>query len=127
MNGGPPPSNQVGGASISDVLTAIKNLVIAVSTVGQNYLNVQGIANLTAITEPSVVKSQAGRICEISVIVAGSATGFIYDATSLSDTTKPLYVIPMAVGTEPYVVNLPASFGIVVVPGTGQTVTVSYS
>lgn len=119
--------NKKGDASVSSVLTAFQNLVVQLATAGQNYLNVQGVVNAAGITAPTLVKGQAGRIAVVSVIVAGSATGFIYDATSLSDTTKPLYVIPMAVGTEPYVVNLPASFGIVVVPGTGQTVTVSYS
>lgn len=122
-----PPSSPPGGSSISDVLATLKNLVIAVGTAGQNYLNVQGLVNSAGITAPIIVKPQAGRVCSVSVIVAGSATGFIYDAVSLSDTTKPLFIIPMAVGTEPYVVNMPASFGIVVVPGAGQTVSVSYS
>lgn len=116
-----------GGSSTSDVLTAIKNIVTALATAAQNYLNVQGAVSSAGITAPIIVKNQAGRIASVSVIVAGSATGFVYDAVNLSDTTKPLYVIPMNVGTEPYVVNLPASFGIVVVPGAGQTVTVSYS
>jgi hypothetical protein len=121
------PTVPTGGASVSDVLTTIQNIVKALATAAQNYLNVQGAVNAATITAPTLVKNVAGRICSVSVIVAGSATGFVYDATSLTDTSKPLYVIPDAVGLEPYVVNLPASFGIVVVPGTGQTVTVSYS
>jgi hypothetical protein len=114
-------------ASTSDVLTAIKNIVLALSTAAQNYLNVQGATNKAAITAPTVVKNSPGRVCSVSVIVGGAGTGFIYDATSLTDTTKPLYIIPDTVGLEPYVVNLPASFGIVVVPGSGQKITVSYS
>lgn len=114
-------------ASVSSVLSTLQNMVAALATIYQNYLNVQGAISIEAITAPVVVKSQGGRVCVVSVIVAGSAPGFIYDAVKLGDTTKPLYVIPNTVGVEPYLVNLPTNFGIVVVPGTGQTVTVSYS
>jgi hypothetical protein len=114
-------------ASASDVLSAIKNIVTAMNGAAQTYLNVQGQANSPAITTATVVKASAGRICSVSVIVAGSTTGTIYDAAATGVTGKPLYVIPEAVGTTPYVVNLPASFGILVVPGTSQKVTVSYS
>lgn len=117
--------SQSSGASLSDLLTAAKNLVTAVNALAQNYLNVQGILNAPGLTTSTVVKPTAGRLATVSVIVAGSATGTIYDSATTSVTTKPLYVIPMTVGVV--VVNLPASFGIFVAPGTGQTVTVSYS
>jgi hypothetical protein len=121
------PGTPLGGASTSDVLTAIKNIVTALATAAQNYLNVQGSTNRAAITTPTIVKTSPGRVGSVSIITGGSASGVIYDAISLTDTTKPLYIIPTTVGTEPYVVNFPASFGIVVVPGSGQKVSVSYS
>lgn len=121
------PNAPTGGASLSDILTPIKNIVTALATEAQNYLNVQGAVNAAGITAPTIVSSKAGRIASVSVIVAGSGAGSIYDAVSLSDTTKPIYIIPTAVADEPYVVNMPISFGIVVVPGGSQTVTVSYS
>lgn len=113
------------GASIADVLTAIKNIVTALSTEAANFLNVNGQVSAAGLTATTVVKPVAGRIANVSVIVAGSATGRVYDGAIATATTKPLYVIPNTVGV--FVVNMPASFGIVVVPGTGQTVTVSYS
>lgn len=116
---------QSGGASLSDILTVAKNLATAVNSLAQIYLNVQGAQNFTGLTAATVVKSAAGRIANISVIVAGSATGAVYDAAATGQTTKPLYVIPMTAGV--YVVNLPASFGITVVPGSGQTVSGSFS
>ena len=115
----------VGSASVSDVLSAIKNIVLALATASANYLNVQGQLNAAGLTAPTVVKPVGGRLASVSVIVAGSATGKVYDAASTGVTTKPLYVIPQTVGV--FVVNLPASFGITVAPGSGQTVTVSYS
>lgn len=112
-------------ASTSDVLTAIKNIVTALATEAANFLNVNGQLSAAGLTTATVVKATGGRIASVSVIVAGSATGKIYDATSTSATTKPLYVIPQTVGV--FVVNMPASFGITVAPGSGQTVSVSYS
>lgn len=115
-----------GGASLSDILTVAKNLATAVNSLAQTYLNVQGAQNFTGLTaSAAVVKSSAGRIANISVIVAGSASGFVYDSAATGNTTKPLFVIPMTVGV--YVVNLPASFGITISPGTGQTVSGSFS
>lgn len=116
---------QTGGASLSDLLTVAKNIVQAISALAQGYLNVQGAQNFTGLTAATVVKSTAGRIANISVIVAGSAAGAVYDSASTGVTTKPLYVIPTTVGV--YVVNLPASFGITIAPGTGQTVSGSFS
>jgi hypothetical protein len=116
---------QSGGASLSDLLTAAKNIAQAISTLAQGYLNVQGAQNFVGLTADTVVKSTAGRIANISVIVAGSAAGMVYDSVKTGSTTKPLYVIPMEVGV--YVVNLPASFGIMISPGTGQTVSGSFS
>jgi hypothetical protein len=112
-------------SSLSDILTAAKNVVTAVNGVAQTYLNVQGTLNSSGITAAKLVKSGTGRISSVSVIVAGSANGFVYDSNSLSITSAPLYVIPQTVGV--YFVNMPASLGIVVAPGTGQTITVSYS
>lgn len=118
-------ATQTAGASLSDLLTAAKNIVTAINALAQNYLNVQGILNAAGLTTDTVVKQTAGRLCVVSVIVAGSATGTIYDGSTTSATTKPLYVIPMTVGVT--IVNIPTSFGLFVSPGSGQTVTVSYS
>jgi hypothetical protein len=116
---------QTGGASLSDVLTVAKNIVQAISALAQGYLNVQGAQNFAGLAAATVVKSSAGRIANISVIVAGSATGAVYDSAATGNTAKPLFIIPMTVGVT--VVNLPASFGITIVPGTGQTVSGSFS
>jgi hypothetical protein len=116
---------QSAGASASDILTTLKNLVTGLANLTQNYLNVQGVLNFAGLTAPTVVKATSGRIARVSVIVAGSAPGMIYDGATLAATTKPLDVIPNTVGV--YEVNLPTSFGLLVVPGSGQTVSGSYS
>jgi hypothetical protein len=118
-------SQSSGTTSLSDILSAIKNIVQAVNAIAQNYLNVQGLQNFAALTVPTIVKGSTGRICRISVTVAGSAAGIVYDSASLNVTTTPIYVIPNTVGIVE--VNLPVSFGVMVVPGTGQTVSGSFS
>ena len=112
-------------ASLDDILTAAKNLVTAVNTVSKGYSDVQGAQNLANISTATVVKGSAGRIATVVVTTAGSTTGKVYDSTLTSSASRILYVIPNTVGI--YVVNMPANAGIVVSPGTGQVVTVSYS
>lgn len=116
---------QTGGASLSDVLTVAKNIAQAINALLQSYLNVQGAQNFAGLTVPTVVKTSSGRVAVISVTVAGSAPGTLYDGAALGATTKPLCVIPNTVG--PFVVNMPTSFGLLVVPGSGQTVSGSFS
>jgi len=124
-----PNTPQSAGASPSDVLTALKNLVVALNAAAQAFNNVNGISTKEAIKAPTVLKTTPGRVAAVSIIVAGSSTGMIYDSTNLETLTAPLWVIPEAASTtgEPYVVNLPTDSGIVVIPGTGMSVTVSWA
>ncbi len=123
------PPNQTGGGSVSDILTTLKNLVAALNFAAQSYNNVNGVSTKEAISVATVVKTSPGRACSLSVITAGSTTGMIYDAANLNNTTAPLWVIPAAAASngQPYIVNMPTDSGIVVVPGTGQVVTMCWS
>lgn len=112
-------------ASISDILTATKNIVTALNQLGQTYLQVQGSKQTSGITAATLVQSGQGRLARVSVTVAGATAGAIYDASSASATTDQVWVIPNTAGVTE--VNLPINNGIVVAPGTGQTVVVSYS
>jgi hypothetical protein len=111
--------------SLSDILTAIKNAVTGVNTIGQNYLIVQGASSLANISTTTLVKSSGGRVAVISVTVAGSVAGSIYDSNSVSNLTNKIYVISNTVGLV--TINLPTNYGIVVAPGTSQVLTISYS
>jgi hypothetical protein len=124
-----PPSGTSGTASLADILTAIKNLVVALNNAAQSFNNVNGVSTKEAITAPTVVKTSPGRVASVSIVVAGSTTGMLYDSANLNTMRAPLWVIPEAPKTsgEPYVVNLPTDSGLLVVPGTGQSVTVSWS
>jgi len=87
-----------------------------------------GISTTLDITAPTVVKALPGRLYSISVIVAGSGAGAVYDSASTTGNTaaNQVAVVPTTAG----VINanaLPCATGIVVAPGTGQTLAVAWS
>lgn len=112
-------------ASLSDILTAAKNVVTAISGLGQTYVSVQGAQSTGSVSAATLVQLGNGRVATVVVTTAGSAAGHIYDGNTAASTTNPVYVIPNTVGV--YVVNMPVTLGLVVTPGTGQVVNVSYS
>lgn len=79
------------------------------------------------ITAATVVKAAAGRVARVSVLVVGSTVGTVNDlaTTSGAAVANQVAVIPMAVGT--YEINMPCAVGILVTPGTGQTLAVSFA
>ena len=78
------------------------------------------------ISAATVVKAAPGFVATISVLDPGSSDGGLYDASEASPLTgKGISVIPQVAGI--YTINFPVSNGIVVVPGTGQVVSISFS
>ncbi len=102
--------------------TAPLNLDVA----GSLRTNGGGTLNSLNVTAGTVVKDTPGRVCKIIVTVAGSAPGNVYDRASTSGVAaaNQIATIPNTVG--PIALDFPALVGITVVPGTGQTIAVSY-
>ena len=84
----------------------------------------RAVLDVTAVT---VVKAAPGICVSVAVVVAGSTTGTVNDVatTGGAAAANQFGTIPNTVGT--YTFNWPCGTGIVVVPGTGQTLAVSYS
>jgi len=78
------------------------------------------------ITAAKVVKVGAGRVIRVNVLVAGSAAGTVNDCatTGAAAIGNEIASIPNTVGEV--LLEWPCAIGIVVVPGTGQTLSVSY-
>jgi len=112
-------------SSLTDIFTTAKNIVTAINGLGLTYAIVQGRKVSNAISVATVVATGQGRLVQISVITAGSSAGAAYDATVSSATTSQIVSIPNTVGI--IAVNIPTNNGIVIAPGTGQVITVSYS
>jgi hypothetical protein len=80
------------------------------------------------ITAATVLKTGAGQVVTVNVTTAGSAPGAVYDfAETTGETSSNLVgVIPEAVGSYPFN-GFPCFTGILVVPGTGQVLSVAFS
>ena len=112
-------------ASLDAILTAAQNLVQAVNTAAQVFAQINGTKGTAAISTATYVEQGAGRLCRVSITSPGTASGLIYDAQSVNDLTRPLWLIPQTPGLIE--VNIPTVYGILVVPGAGQVVSVGYS
>lgn len=79
------------------------------------------------ITANTVVKATPGFVVTLSVVVAGSAAGSLHDAATVAAgvASNQIFAIPATAGV--YTINFPATSGIIVKPGTGQTIAISYN
>jgi len=114
-------------ATLDDILTTQKNGVQGINGVNTTTQNIAGKVNSYEISTETYLPTVANWCAKVSVIVAGSASGMIYDASSVASagTGNRLAVIPNTVGI--YTINMPVNKGIVVAPGSGMIVAVSYS
>jgi len=82
--------------------------------------------SLLNISTATVVKATPGKIGKVIVNVAGSAAGTVSDVATTGAVAAGnlIATIPNTVGIYP--LNFPAKVGIVITPGTGQTVSVSF-
>ena len=92
------------------------------------YMARQGGTNsVLNITAATVVKVSPGTIWNVNVTTAGTTVGGVYDfATATGEGAANLVaVIPIVAGA----INLtfPCKTGILIVPGTGQVVSVSFA
>ena len=85
-------------ASLSDILTAAKNVVTSVNQLGLTYLKVQGAVRSTTMTTTTLVTSGQGRLASVSVVVAGSSACVIYDGTDTASTANALAAITNVIG-----------------------------
>ena len=113
-------------ASLDDILTAAKNIVTALNAQVSNATALAGTQDFFNITTPTLVKGTPGRLVNITLVVAGSGDGSIYDAMSTTDTSRKIYPV-IHTGAVTQVANQPFQYGLLVVPGTGQTLAGSYS
>lgn len=86
----------------------------------------QGQSSLLNITGPVLVKPIAGRMMRFQVLVAGTTVGAAYDAVSLTGNAaaNQVGVAPNVVGS--YLIDHPVVAGLVVIPGAGQTLAVTF-
>ncbi len=80
--------------------------------------------NITGAVQ--LVKGGPGRVCRISVNTAGSTVGLVSDVATTGGVAAAnlIATIPDTVGV--YDIDMPILNGLVITPGTGQVLAVSY-
>lgn len=116
-----------GGASLSDILTSIQNLVVATNAVAN--ANNGLIPHLTSgrLAANTLVQTGFVRVLGISVVVAG-AVGALLDAATLASAavgTNDVYDVPAATGFIP--LNMVFANGLVYKPGAAQVAAIFYA
>lgn len=114
-------------AGIDDIATTAKNISVALNLQSETAMSLAGKRNSGEISASTVVKESPGWVARVSVVVAGSGDGTIYDAKSLGTAVNGarLAIVDKAIGVTE--LNLPANTGIVFTPGSGMTAVVTYS
>jgi hypothetical protein len=115
-------------ASLDDILSAQKNGVIAINSVVKSNQRGQGIITSATVTTGTLIVAGAGYLVSYTVVVAGSANGLINNANTVAGATATNALCATdktSVGV--YKVGLAYTDGIVIVPGTGQSINVTYS
>jgi hypothetical protein len=114
-------------ASLDDILTTQKNGVVAINNLSQGTLRGLGTQTSATVTAATVIYANRGYFVNFSVVVAGSTAGTISNAATIASVAaaNALCAIPATVGVVK--VGQVFSDGLVVTPGTGQSVNVTYS
>ena len=113
-------------ASLDDILTAQKNGVVAINNLAQTTTRATGNQTSLTVTVPTVVYTGTGYMVNFSVVVAGTAAGMVYDNNDTSPVAADaLCVTPTTVGV--YKTGQVFISGLVIVPGTGQSINVTYT
>jgi hypothetical protein len=114
-------------AGLDDILTTQKNGVVGINGLNQTMRRAQGSNTSSTVTAQALVISGKGYLVNFSVIVAGSAAGTINNAstTALAAAANVLCATPTTIGVYPC--GLVFTNGLVITPGTGQSINVTYS
>lgn len=113
-------------ASLDDLLTAQKNGVVAINGVAQANLRSEGNATSNTVTSDTLVLAGSGYLCRYAVVVAGSASGLIHNANSITNASASNALCATISTVGVYDVGLVFTNGLVIKPGTGQSINVTY-
>ena len=114
-------------ASLDDIATIQKNGVIGVNTLNLTLNRIYGTTTSLTVTVPTLVITGLGRLVNVSVLAAGTTTGTINNANSIGSiaASNAIRIVPNTAGVHD--ANQLFTNGLVIVPGTGQSLNVTYS
>ena len=114
-------------ASLDDILTTQKNAVIGLNNLTRTTQAELGVVTSSAVTSATQVATGGGRLVSVSVLVAGTGTGFVHNApsTGAAAASNAMVAVPTTIGVYPAGTVFTA--GLTIAPGTGQSICVTYS
>jgi hypothetical protein len=114
-------------ASLDDLLTTQKNGVVAINNLSASINRDQGSVTSTTVTADTLVVTGRGYVASFSITVAGTGSGTINNAQTiaLAAAGNALCATPATIGV--YRAGLVFTNGLVIRPGTGQSINVTYS
>lgn len=115
-------------ASLDDILTTQKNGVVAINALNNITLGAAGTVTSATVTSTTVIFVGSGRLVNVSVVVKGSADGFIHNSSTAAGISpaNALCVAPTA-ASGVYPCGQVFTNGLVIDPGAGQSINVTYS
>lgn len=114
-------------ASTDDVLSALKNVVIALNNANLFYKEGYAQTNSLGLSVPTLISARAGRLFTINVTTAGGTAGAIYDSSTLVGVGASNLIIDVPTTVQTISLNWPFMNGLVYVPGTSQVASISYT
>ncbi len=93
---------------------------------GAGIVSTGGIYSSLNITAATVIKATKGRIAKVIVLVAGSTAGSVNDSATIGGVAASNLVSTIPAAVASISLDFPCANGIVVTPGTGQTLAVSF-
>lgn len=114
-------------ASDADFLTTQKNGVVAINAITNQTTYFAGNNTSAALTSQTLIATGSGYLVNFSVTVAGTTVGTVNNAvsTAAAAASNALVGTPNTIGV--YSAGVRFTSGLVVTPGTGQSVVVTYS
>lgn len=106
-----------------------KGVPLAANSAGVQTTNPAATNRTYNVSAPTVILTGKGTLNGITAITTGSTAGAVYDNAATGGTNtaaNQIGVIPDAINGS-LIFNWPVTTGIVVVPGTGQTVAVAFT
>lgn len=114
-------------ASLDDILTTQKNGVVAINNYAFALLREQGAFTSSTVTADTVVVTGRGYLVSVTVVVGGTGAGSIYNANSTTSPPASQKLFPVGTTVGVFPAGLVFTNGLVIVPGTGQSINVTYS
>ena len=113
-------------ASLDDILTAQKNGVVALNNIQQALASEVATVTTSVATASTFLLTGQGRLLRFSVTVAGTTVGFVHNSATPTGAaaTNALVACPNVIGV--YECNVVFNAGLVIAPGTGQSISVTY-